>query len=360
MFFCSNEKISLLTSRRKRKHILLRVLSIVISDPAMLFSLFANVFIVVKRHLSTRLSGRKWIVVSLTEHIGDVVAAEPVGRYLREQFPDAYIMWVVDRKYKALVGANPVINCAVTVTCFSEWVLLQYIVPAKNLFDLHLHEKVCDKHQLQLRKKTNNSITDTNYYRHGNLLHAFSHSGGLSIDDTTAPKLYLKLNTISPFPSPYVVIHTSSNNPKRTLSENEWTKLGNYLLQYTPDLVLVEVGSTQKIRLSSQRYRCCCGFKELSFIASQINQAVLFIGIDSGFAHFANALQKESFIVIGQYNGFINYMPYSGKFQQERDKQLFYASEEVASLCFETIEPALRRKLQEMKSSFEHQQKEAL
>lgn len=50
---------------------------------------------------------------------------------------------------------------------------------------------------------------------------------------------------------------------------------------------------------------------ELAYI---ISKAKCFIGIDSGFAHFANAFDIPSVIILGEYRLFKKYMPYSGSF----------------------------------------------
>ncbi|MOA17479.1 hypothetical protein D3C78_1377400 [compost metagenome] len=43
-----------------------------------------------------------------------------------------------------------------------------------------------------------------------------------------------------------------------------------------------------------------------------MSKAELFIGIDSSFAHFANALNIKGIILLGHYRAFKTYMPYTG------------------------------------------------
>src|SRR5207249_2955597 len=41
------------------------------------------------------------LCISLVEHMGDVVAAEPIGRTLRDQYPNAWIAWCVHRAFRS-------------------------------------------------------------------------------------------------------------------------------------------------------------------------------------------------------------------------------------------------------------------
>ena len=61
------------------------------------------------------------------------------------------------------------------------------------------------------------------------------------------------------------------------------------------------------------------------------------MGVESGFAHFANALTKEALIFIGRHKNFQRYMPYSGKYLNERDAHIVYFDEELKQMPFDFI-----------------------
>ena len=288
------------------------------------------------------------IVISLTEHIGDIVAAEPVSRYLKENHESSRITWVVDKKYEELIQGNPFIDNTITVTCFSQWIILRKFFDKKNLYDLHLDRKVCDKHHLLYKRNQPIDINNENYYQKGNLLYCFSRSGGIGIDPSIAPRLYFKNENLQLSPS--IVMHTSSNSSKRNWTKEGWNELTNYLMKTFPNIKIIEIGFQNLIDTQSSQYVNYCGRKELADIAGVIQQCSLFIGIDSGFAHFANAMEKESLVLIGSYKGFINYMPYSGKFQRECESQIYYISQELSQLKFEKIKPALENKMRFIKT----------
>lgn len=283
------------------------------------------------------------VVISLTEHIGDIVAAEPVSGFLKEKHKDRSLTWIVNRKYEELVQTNPAIDHTVTVTCFTEWILLKKFFTFKNLYDLHLDSKVCDKHHLLYHKKPSIDINIKNYYHKGNLLYCFTRSGGMEMDTTVAPHLYLQINNFCS--SPFIVLHTTSNHFKRNWTKEAWNQLANHIINLYRGIKIIEVGHRSLIDPNLPGYINCCGKKQLTEIAAAIKNCDLFIGIDSGFAHFANAYERESLILIGAYNGFKNYMPYSGKFQRESQSQIFYTSKELSQLTFEELKPVLENKL---------------
>ncbi len=78
---------------------------------------------------------------------------------------------------------------------------------------------------------------------------------------------------------------------------------------------IVEIGTTQIIKHSKgNHYLDFCGkhdFQELAYI---IKNANLFIGVDSCFAHIANAFRVDSIILMGRFRNFPTYTPFSGDF----------------------------------------------
>ena len=87
------------------------------------------------------------------------------------------------------------------------------------------------------------------------------------------------------------------------------------------------------------------GKKDLNEMAGIIKNCFLFIGIDSGFAHIANAYEKNAVILIGEFAGFKNYMPYSGKFQNEKENTIIYHSDPLKSLSCTAVLSLLEKKL---------------
>ena len=53
---------------------------------------------------------KKIIAVGLIEHMGDIVACEPVARHVRLKNPHAYIVWCVRSEYRELIDSHPSID----------------------------------------------------------------------------------------------------------------------------------------------------------------------------------------------------------------------------------------------------------
>lgn len=310
----------------------------------MAFSLFGNAWRVFFLRMKMRLSGRKLLVISLTEHLGDTVAAEPVARYLKERPGKNYIAWVINKNYSHITKSNPIINKTLSITCFTEWILLKYFCNKKNVVDLHINDKVCSKHHFLNRKADPFNITLENYFEKGNLLYCFSRSAGIEMPDNITPTLHVHKTRSPPAIKNYIIIHSTANLAFKSLSADCWNKIAMFLLEEsTSDII--EIGSEKKITITSERIFDHTGKKELSEMGILINHCNLFVGIDSSFAHFANALEKNSLIFIGTHGKFQNYMPYSGWMQQHSNEMIIYYPGILPDMPFEYVLPYLKNKL---------------
>lgn len=64
------------------------------------------------------------IVIGLIEHIGDIVACEPVARYLKLNHPNDHLCWVVRPEFREIIDTNPYIDETITVDCLTDWMKL--------------------------------------------------------------------------------------------------------------------------------------------------------------------------------------------------------------------------------------------
>ena len=62
------------------------------------------------------------VVIGLVEHLGDIVACEPVARYVKAKYPGCKVSWVVNDTFRELVDYNPYIDATVTVECLTDWI----------------------------------------------------------------------------------------------------------------------------------------------------------------------------------------------------------------------------------------------
>lgn len=290
-------------------------------------------FATIVRFFGLKLSfwGRKKLVAIIrTEHFGDIVAAEPLARQVREAHPNDYIVWVVKPSFKELVATHPAINEAWA----QPTVLRRLLVFNSGVFDKVYNLEFWQSNLDTVSGRVHHNevaaakdITVFNYFEKGNLLTIFQLCAELPVKDDV-PQLYIpaadaqKIANLN-LPQKLIVIHCSSNYPAKDWSVPNWEKLIDWL---TEDLgyTVVEIGLKSKNSVRSAKYIDACGKYSLLQTAEIIRRAQYFIGIDSGPAHLANAVGTYGILLFGKLNNFDTYMPYSGDYQNGRNARLLW------------------------------------
>lgn len=268
---------------------------------------------------TTSSANTRLIAIVRTEHFGDIVAAEPLSRHIRELYPTAYLVWFVKPAFREIIDTNTFIDETFAEFCVTQRRVLFNTGIFDHIFELQFKNnndcRVCEK-QYDNPVALAAGINVHTYFNFGNLLQTFALSGGLSLPADTQPRLYLqpehrqaidKLNLESPF----IVIHTCSNYAPKDWPAENWDKLVLQLLELFP-YKIVEVGLTSCVTLQNERYLNLC--KQLSLLETGeiISRASYFIGLDSGPSHLANATGTFGFILMGALGDFPSYNPYSG------------------------------------------------
>ncbi len=266
--------------------------------------------------ITDSLGGKVRIGIGLVEHFGDIVACEPVSRYLRKQHPDASIAWVVREQYKELLEHNPAIDEVIIVSCLTDWIKVIRHKTFNKVVDLHVNKRVCPECNIVLVKSEGNVAVDVdNYYSYGSLLGAFCRGAGIyPIDDS--PRVYIpraieRKVALLRLPERYVVFHCVSNEQARNWLPEKWMELARFVsgeLGYE----VIEVGHITTVE--GPAVKSLCGRLSLLETAEVIKGATLFVGIDSGPAHMANAVGVAGVILLGRYRKFKKYMPFTGRY----------------------------------------------
>ncbi len=324
-------------------------------DPALRRSLWTNVAYLFKSILRVYLRRKynKFIIINLTEHIGDIIASEPVSYHLRKLHPRALIIWSVNVKYTELVSYNTNINAVLQLTCLTEWIFLKKIFRHFiNIYDLHINGKRCSAHRICSKNSVNTKIDFDNYLDHGNLLQIGSMAAGIKDIPDYSPKFHFRQQQQPRMINQdYIVLHTLSNEHERNWSNKKWNELVKRIFAKYPSIHIVEIGLKSVIGSGSNRYHNVTAKLDLQEIAHLIDSSVLFIGVESGFAHLANALSKNSIVLIGYFQKFKNYMVYSGGFSRGENARLLYYQGLVEKLDIDEVEKAIDAKLPLMKDT---------
>lgn len=271
------------------------------------------------------LGRRKLIAIIRTEHFGDIVAAEPLARQIREIHPKDYIVWMVKPVFKELVVHHPAVDEA-----WAQPSVLRRLVLCKSgvfdkIYNLEFWQSNFDLVSGQVHKNevaAQKDITVFNYFEKGNLLTIFQLCADLPIRDD-APRLIIskadeeKIKSLG-LPHNLVVIHCSSNYPAKDWSVENWQKLVDWLINergyYVAQIGLKAIQLTE-----NPKYLDLCGKFTILQTAEIIKHATYFIGIDSGPAHLANAVGTFGVLLFGKLNNFDHYMPYSGTYQNGKN-----------------------------------------
>jgi heptosyltransferase-3 len=301
--------------------------------------------------VNCRRYGRRATTIALIEHLGDIVACEPVSRHLRRTRPDAYIMWCLRAPYRELVEHNSSVDKVIIVGCLTEWIWLRNSRILGEIVDLHPRGRCCQCCDVPLKKNEGDpDLNIYNYYNFGSLLQALSRSAGLYDLELTAPRLYIPASTIKivdglNLPERFVVFHARSNEAVRDWSDEKWIALLE-LIRKEHEILTVEVGLAPAFRSGSPRYRSFCGQTSFLELGEVLRRATLFIGIDSGPAHLANAVGTPGVVLLGHYLSFRRYLPYSGGYAAGTLAKLIYADGPVANVPVNEVYAAVTSLMQ--------------
>ncbi len=267
------------------------------------------------------------VIIGLIEHFGDIVACEPVARYLREKYPEAHISWAVISPYRELIDSNPNIQETVILGCLTDWIKLCKHSTFDLIVDLHVNLRVCEKCRVPLIKEHGNPFVNVyEYFDYGPILEAFCLGAGLPAL-SAQPHVYIKddhrigVDQLR-LPPQYCVIHRESNSSAKEWPAEKWRSLTRFLVEEL-GIPVVEVGSTKKKPGEGKPQGDTSGEFGSSVIdlvnrtslletAEVIRRARFYIGIDSGPAHLANAVKTPGVILLGRLGYFRQYTPFTG------------------------------------------------
>lgn len=309
--------------------------------------------------------GRKLVAVIRTEHLGDIVAAEPISRYIRALYPDAYIVWFVKPAFHELVDFNPAIDEVVKEFCVTQREVLLKTGVFDEVFQLQfINNNHCPKCQVYVKNPVaeRRNINIHNYFDYGNLLEVFAQSGNL-IPEKTAfpaddqPKLYLQKRHVEKVDSlnldkPLIVIHCQSNYAPKDWPTEQWEKLVKWLADHY-EYQIVEIGLKSKLHVTSKAYRNLCGQLSILETAEVIRRADFFIGLDSGPSHLGNATGTFGIILMGSLNNFPFYNPYSGSYgRQENALFVRQSGLPCSALSFDFVREKVETVLNSRKTAY--------
>ncbi len=265
--------------------------------------------------------GRPFCGILLIEHIGDIIACEPIIAQVRDARPSAFIVWLVNRKFADLLASHPALDAMVFVDSLLS---VERIIDSRVFdyaVDLHVNSKPTEVAERLYQKTLGDPGIDARtYISKGSLLRSFSLAAGIE-PRAAAPTIYVPSEAVSAIdrralPDSFVVVHAMSNGDYKNWSAPKWRDLVRYILDHYETHV-IEIGLESGIDFEHPRFTTLCGSLSIMETAELIRRSAFFVGVDSGPAHMANAWRRPGLLLFCRYLGSDTFMPFEG-FYAER------------------------------------------
>ncbi len=252
--------------------------------------------------------------IILTGRLGDLVAAQSILPLLAA--PGKILIWLVKPHYADILAHNPSLAAIIPVTSTTEALLLRRLVPAITWRNLHIDKTFCQDFGFPIRNPNPHSIDFDNFYNTRPLADIY---GLLAADRILgAPPIIhlapgadpaaLQTRFFAAPKNPLLVFHPVSEEPDRAWPRPHAETLADWLLQNT-DFNIFEPGLTPCLRPAARLAAPgpALALRDQIALASAAN---LFIGVDSAFAHLANAFEIASILLLGPYRHFRAHLPW--------------------------------------------------
>jgi hypothetical protein len=146
-------------------------------------------------------------------------------------------------------------------------------------------------------------------------------------------------------PQQFIVVHCRSNERAKDWKYPRWDELASRIL-IRGDISIVEVGLQPTLDAKMPNVINLCGKTSLLETAEVIRRARLFVGVDSGPAHLANAVGTYGVLLMGRVGRFKRYNSFTGGFGDGTNATLVRNEDEpAASIAVEKVEEAIFARL---------------
>ena len=132
-------------------------------------------------------------------------------------------------------------------------------------------------------------------------------------------------------------VHNESGSNQRNWSIEKWNKLVNHIINHYK-IFVVEIGLRSELNIIDDKMYLNLSNK-LSILSSAeiIKRSSIFIGLDSGPSHIANAVGTKGIILMGDYCDFINYQPFSGGYNNESEVEIIRCRGNVSFIDYKLV-----------------------
>ncbi len=284
------------------------------------------------------------ILIFLPGNIGDIVACEPIVRYLKFNYSKYELYWICKKPYSALLKYNQYLNGIIVLDTLPDIFNIIYTLkPNHKILNCIFDGSPIDAEKGLFWHNSNLNINFDNYYVNNCLLSAFASAAGL-------PKLFVQpifwsssLSYNHKFPSKYFVVHCKSSGEHKDWPAERFNKLVKFFLDR--NIAIVEIGTVQVINYDqNSNYFNMTHVRDFHEINAIIKNSSGLIGIDSCFLHFANANKIRAVGIFFKPWPHSTFNPYSGFFEHKQNIRMVYPENGnlVSDISLESVVEACR------------------
>lgn len=279
--------------------------------------------------------GENQYYVFCAESMGDILAAEPIARYLKKQDPKGKIHWIVRKPFVDVVKYNPNIDEVIEIEYLAQGMDMCKKLAKQTgniIVDTHFDGRMCSKTRKVHINKNNPQVNEGTYLYYGSLLASFCLSAGLPVIND-GPIFWQKKDVKLPegLPEKYVVFHCRSAENTKDWYDEKWNYLTKWLIR--DGVEIVELGFEPVVKVEDPKYHDLTNIRDLQVIAEIIKNAQCLISIDSGFAHFANSFGVYGILIFGAYKNFEHPRMYTGGYAEGNAAIIYPEKAEDHALC---------------------------
>ena len=258
---------------------------------------------------------RRLHVIILTDRLGDIIAAEPAVRALREE--GDYLVWLVRDRFVDALNFAEVVDAVVAVSSLTEALLLRRLFGHTRFSLVQKDLSLCNMFGFVCHNPNTAGINNHNYYEEQRTLCDVFALTATGQPATSKPRIWpdphfdvrdFLRQIFADANRPLIVVHAMSDEAARSWQTNHANELADYLLAQTEGNLL-ELGLTP-VLTEGPRVQSLGARLGLARQFALIGHANLFIGVDSGFSHAANAAGVPCVFLLGAYHDFGDYLPW--------------------------------------------------
>ncbi len=310
--------------------------------PRLAKSLARNTIILNRHRRQARRDHKTLTAIILTGRLGDIFAAHAALPGLIA--PDRHLLWLVNPAYAGILDGNPAIHAAIRVTSPTEAMLLRFLSPKFDWRNLHIDKSQCPVFKFTLRNRNGFGIDLANFYNFGPLadIYTLLATGrkpaappAIATDESFDIPFYLSAIFKTP-ENPILAFHPVSEEPDRTWPASHADQLAAWLLANTA-YNICEFGLTPHLP-PGPRIATLRDTLSLPQQSSLMTRATLFVGVDSAFAHLANAHAIRAILLISRYRNFTTQLPW----RPRPGDAILRAKSELSDITPDQVTAALR------------------